>query len=57
MDETLGIVTEIRDYASMGISYNDMAVLYRTNVGPRLLISSLWNTTYLLHEGCGAKSV
>ena len=41
MDETLGIVTEIRDYASMGISYNDMAVLYRTNVGPRLLISKL----------------
>ena len=25
----------------MGISYNDMAVLYRTNVGPRLLISKL----------------
>ena len=41
IDETLGIVTEIRDYASMGISYNDMAVLYRTNMGPRLLISKL----------------
>lgn len=25
----------------MGISYNDMAVLYRTNMGPRLLISKL----------------
>ena len=48
MDETLGIVTEIRDYASMGISYNDMAVLYRTNVGPRAAdFQSLWNTTYL----------
>lgn len=29
MDETLGIVTELRDYADMGVSYNDMAVLYR----------------------------
>ena len=40
-DENLGIVTELRDYAAMGIAYKDMAVLYRTNLGPRLLISKL----------------
>lgn len=41
VDESLAIVAELRDYASMGIAYEDMAVLYRTNMGPRLLIEKL----------------
>ena len=39
-DESLAIAGELRDYASMGIAYEDMAVLYRTNLGPRLLIEN-----------------
>ena len=41
MDESLAIVGQLRDYASMGIGYEEMAVLYRTNLGPRLLIEKL----------------
>ncbi|SFS21016.1 ATP-dependent helicase [Enterocloster citroniae] len=41
IDESLAIAGELRDYASMGIAYEDMAVLYRTNLGPRLLIEKL----------------
>lgn len=40
-DESLAIAMELRDYASMGIAYQDMAVLFRTNMGPRLLIEKL----------------
>lgn len=39
--ESLAIASELRDYAAMGIGYEDMAVLYRTNLGPRLLIEKL----------------
>ena len=35
--ETKAITEELRDYHQMGIAYEDMAVLYRTNQGPRLL--------------------
>lgn len=41
VEESLAIATELRDYASMGIGYGEMAVLYRTNLGPRLLIEKL----------------
>lgn len=41
VEENLAIASELRDYASMGIGYEDMAVLYRTNLGPRLLIEKL----------------
>ena len=41
IDESLAIAGELRDYASMGSAYEDMAVLYRTNLGPRLLIEKL----------------
>lgn len=41
IDESPAIAGELRDYASMGIAYEDMAVLYRTNLGPRLLIEKL----------------
>ena len=40
-EENLTIARELADYASMGIPYRDMAVIYRTNAGPRLLISKL----------------
>lgn len=41
MEENLAIASELRDYAEMGIPYENMAVLYRTNLGPRLLVEKL----------------
>lgn len=40
-EETDRIVEEIRMYKEAGCSYGDMAVLYRTNSGPRKLIEKL----------------
>lgn len=40
-EETLAVARELRDYARMGIAYEDIAVLYRTNQGPRLLVERL----------------
>lgn len=40
-EETVEIVKELMDYAKAGFSWQDMAVLYRTNLGPRLLIERL----------------
>ena len=39
--ETRMIVKEIQDYVRMGYSYSDIAVLYRTNMEPRLLMERL----------------
>ena len=40
-EETVEIVRELMDYAKAGYNYSEMAVLYRTNLGPRLLIERL----------------
>ena len=40
-EETLEIVREIMAYAKAGFDWQEMAVLYRTNLGPRLLIEKL----------------
>ncbi len=40
-EETLEIVREIMAYAKAGFDWPDMAVLFRTNLGPRLLIEKL----------------
>lgn len=40
-EETLGIVKEIKNYIEGGYELSDIAVLYRTNQNPRLLISRL----------------
>lgn len=40
-EETQMIAQEIRDYHAAGYGWNDMAVLYRTNLGPRLLMERL----------------
>lgn len=40
-EETVEIVREIMDYAKAGFAWEDIAVLYRTNLGPRLLIEKL----------------
>ncbi|MEY8356335.1 ATP-dependent helicase [Lachnospiraceae bacterium 54-53] len=37
-EETMEIVREITDYARAGFSWEEIAVLYRTNLGPGLLI-------------------
>lgn len=39
--ETRGMVEEIQDYVQMGYHYSDIAVLYRTNMEPRLLMERL----------------
>lgn len=39
--ETRGIVQEIQDYVRMGYRLSDIAVLYRTNMEPRLLMERL----------------
>lgn len=39
--ETAGIVREILEYQKLGYSLSDIAVLYRTNLNPRLLIEKL----------------
>lgn len=40
-DETQAIVEELMAYAKAGYTYSDMAILYRTNSGPRLVIEKL----------------
>ncbi len=40
-EETKGIVQEIQDYVKMGYQLSDIAVLYRTNMEPRLLMERL----------------
>lgn len=40
-EENTSIVEEIKQYVGIGCKYSDIAVLYRTNSGPRLLIEKL----------------
>lgn len=40
-EENTAIAQELKDYTYMGIPYEEMAVLYRTNTGPRLLVQKL----------------
>ncbi len=47
--ETKAITEELRDYHKMGIAYEDMAVLYRTNQGPRLLIERMMEYNIPFH--------
>lgn len=39
--ETEAVAGQLRDYAALGIAWEEMAVLYRTNMGPRLLVEKL----------------
>ena len=56
--ETKAITEELRDYHQMGIAYEDMAVLYRTNQGPRLLIERMMEYNIPFHmRGYSAKSL
>lgn len=40
-EESMGILKQIREYASQGIPYQEMAVIYRTNTEPRRLVDRL----------------
>ncbi len=40
-EETLRIVEEIQDYVRAGYCLEDMAILYRTNLNPRLMVEKL----------------
>lgn len=41
MEETSRLVEELKAYIGMGCKYSDIAILYRTNSGPRMLIEKL----------------
>ena len=41
LEETLRIVKEIQDYVHAGYQLEDIAILYRTNLNPRLMIEKL----------------
>ena len=56
LNEVAAIARELKEYHSMGVPYEEMAVLYRTNMGPRLLISRLMEYPFLC-QGCGSKSL
>ena len=40
-EEARAIAGQLRDYQRMGVPWEDTAVLYRTNTGPRLLVEAL----------------
>ncbi len=46
------ICRELRDYARAGLKWEDMAVLFRTNLGPRLLVGKLmeYNIPFCLKD-------
>lgn len=50
--EAEAICQEIRDYVQAGASYEEMAVLFRTNQGPRLLVEKLmeYNIPFQLRD-------
>ncbi|MGN0372830.1 MAG: ATP-dependent helicase [Enterocloster sp.] len=49
IEENTAVASELRDYAKIGVAYEDMAVLYRTNLGPRLLIEKLMEYNIPFH--------
>lgn len=52
LEETRRIASEIRDYVKMGVPYNQIAVLYRTNMGPGLLMEKLmeYNIPFVMQD-------
>lgn len=51
-EETLELVREILDYGKAGYGLSDIAVLYRTNLGPRLLIEKFmeYNVAFCMKD-------
>lgn len=47
--EARAIATQLRDYRRLGVDYGDIAVLYRTNLGPRLLVEVLMEYNIPFH--------
>lgn len=52
-EENLGIVKQIRAYADKGIPYEEMAVIFRTNIQPGALIRTLmeYNLPFQVKDG------
>lgn len=52
-EENLRIVEQIREYAKQGISYSEMAVIFRTNIQPGALIRTLmeYNLPFQVKDG------
>lgn len=48
-EENRNIAEEIRKYADDGVSYSDIAVLFRTNMGPRFLVEKLMEYNIPFH--------
>ncbi len=47
--EARAIATQLRDYKRLGVPYEDIAVLYRTNIGPRRLVEVLMEYNIPFH--------
>ena len=50
--ETLRIAEELKAYREAGYSYKDMAILYRTNLNPRLMVEKLmeYNIPFVMKD-------
>lgn len=48
-EENLCIVDEIRKYLKDGLNYSDIAILFRTNLGPRFLVEKLMEYNIPFH--------
>jgi DNA helicase-2/ATP-dependent DNA helicase PcrA len=47
--EARAIAAQLRDYVRLGVPYEDIAVLYRTNIGPRRLVEVLMEYNIPFH--------
>lgn len=47
--EARAIAAQLRDYMRLGVPYEDIAVLYRTNIGPRRLVEVLMEYNIPFH--------
>ena len=52
-EEAVTICEQLRNYRKMGMAWEEMAVLYRTNIGPRRLVSALmeYNIPFDIRDG------
>lgn len=52
-DESIRLIEQVKTYLNKGIPYSDMAILYRTNSGPRSLVERLmeFNLPFIIKDG------
>lgn len=52
-EESIALIEQVKQYLSQGIAYSQMAILYRTNSGPRSLVEKLmeYNLPFIIRDG------